>query len=90
MKNYRVCVAEDGTPLRVRMSYDREDNESQWLCDPDRYTHPDTPEEAKFIHYINAMDELGAYRAAREMMLSPKSLKPPGWRSKTKMNNNQA
>jgi len=67
MRQYRVCVAEDGKPLSVEMLGYKDGMENHWMLDPDRKTHPDTPEEAKFVHYINATDELGAYLKAQEL-----------------------
>ena len=78
MKQYRVCVAEDGKPLSVHVLYDTDSMESEWLNEPDRTTHPETPEETKYVHYLNATDELGAYLRAQEMSQSrkvPKSVK---------------
>jgi hypothetical protein len=65
MKLYRVCVAEDGKPLIVHVLQEHEGEEDKWLVGPDRRTRPETPKEAKYVHYLNATDELGAYTKAR-------------------------
>jgi hypothetical protein len=67
MNQYRVCVAEDGKPLSVEILVGQQSYESHWLFDPDRRHHPETPEEAKYVHYIHATDELGAYLKAQEL-----------------------
>ena len=70
MNQYRVCVAEDGKPLSAEIAEilgGQQSYESHWLTDPDRRQHPETPEEAKYVHYLNATDELGAYLKAQEL-----------------------
>ena len=67
MKQYRVCADKDGKPLSVEILGGQQSYESHWLIGPDRRQHPETPEKAKFVHYINATDELGAYLKAQEL-----------------------
>jgi hypothetical protein len=68
MKNYRVCVAEDGKLLSVHLRQEREVVvETHWLTSPDRERYPETSKETEYVHYLNAVDELSAYLKAQTM-----------------------
>lgn len=68
MKLYRVCTDRKGEPLSVGEHGGGDDLlEHFWLTGPNRVMYPDTPDDAEYVHYLSATDEMGAFTKAQQL-----------------------
>ena len=61
MRSWRVCVDGEGIPLSITLSSKIYIYGYHW-AKPSFTTNPGTPPETKWVHFINAVDELEAYK----------------------------